>query len=172
MKKQNKQQDKPDLHVVSFSGGKDSTAMLLKMLEEKMPVDMILFCDTGLEFPALYEHIDKVEKDIGRKITRIKSEDDFEYLFAEKPIERKENTLYAERYGMTRNGYGWAGPKMRWCTEVLKNQPRRKYLEELKQDYNIIEYVGLAADEGYRLKRKCNSRGDCRHPLVDCGMTD
>lgn len=36
--------NKPDLHIVSLSGGKDSTAMLLRMLEEKMPVDIILFC--------------------------------------------------------------------------------------------------------------------------------
>ena len=33
-------------HIVSFSGGKDSTAMLLRMLEENMQVDEIIFCDT------------------------------------------------------------------------------------------------------------------------------
>ena len=55
--------DKPELHVVSFSGGKDSTAMLLRMIELGMPVDVILFCDTGLEFPELYEHIRKVEEE-------------------------------------------------------------------------------------------------------------
>ena len=47
---------------VSFSGGKDSTAMLLRMLEEGMPVDIILFCDTGLEFEGMYHHIEKLEK--------------------------------------------------------------------------------------------------------------
>lgn len=40
-----------DVHVVSFSGGKDSTAMLLWMLELGMTVDEIIFCDTGVEFP-------------------------------------------------------------------------------------------------------------------------
>ena len=38
---------KEQYHLVSFSGGKDSTAMLLMMLEKGMPVDDILFCDTG-----------------------------------------------------------------------------------------------------------------------------
>ena len=47
---------KPEKYVVSLSGGKDSTAMLLRLLEEKRPVDLILFCDTGLEFPQMYEH--------------------------------------------------------------------------------------------------------------------
>lgn len=43
---------KEQYHLVSFSGGKDSTAMLLGMLERDMKIDCILFCDTGLEFPA------------------------------------------------------------------------------------------------------------------------
>lgn len=34
-------------HIVKFSGGKDSTAMLLMMLERGLPVDEIIFCDTG-----------------------------------------------------------------------------------------------------------------------------
>ena len=32
--------------MVSLSGGKDSTAMLLRLIEEKRPIDLILFCDT------------------------------------------------------------------------------------------------------------------------------
>lgn len=164
--------EKTDLHVVSFSGGKDSTAMLLRMIEENMPIDVILFCDTGIEFPELYAHIDQVEQDIGRKITRVRCEYDFEYLFCEKPVKRKKNTVFAQKYGLDHKGYGWAGPRMRWCTEKLKSQPREKFLRELKKEYNIIEYVGLAADEGYRMSRKCNQRGNTRHPLIDWGMTE
>ncbi len=52
-------------HIVQFSGGKDSTAMLLMMLEKDMPIDEIIFCDTGKEFPQMYEHIEKVQKYIG-----------------------------------------------------------------------------------------------------------
>ena len=53
-------------HIVSFSGGKDSTAMLLKMIENNMLIDDIIFLDTTVEFPEMYEHISKVEKYIGR----------------------------------------------------------------------------------------------------------
>ena len=53
------------LNVVQFSGGKDSTAMLLMMLEKNMPIDDIIFCDTGKEFPQIYEHIEKMNKYIG-----------------------------------------------------------------------------------------------------------
>ena len=51
----------PAYHIVSLSGGKDSTAMLLRLLEESRSVDEIIFCDTGLEFPQMYEHIDKLK---------------------------------------------------------------------------------------------------------------
>lgn len=71
---------RPIKHIVSFSGGKDSTAMLLKMIENNMQIDDIIFLDTTVEFPEMYEHIDKVEKYINRKITRLKAERDFEYM--------------------------------------------------------------------------------------------
>lgn len=65
-------------HIVSFSGGKDSTAMLLRMLEENMQVDEILFCDTGKDFPDMIEHIKKVEayikKNYNKEIITLKSE--------------------------------------------------------------------------------------------------
>ncbi len=48
--------------IVSFSGGKDSTAMLIMMIEKNMPIDEIIFCDTGMEFPAMYDHIDRLSK--------------------------------------------------------------------------------------------------------------
>lgn len=55
-------------HIVSFSGGKDSTAMLLKMLEKNMTIDEIIFCDTGKDFPDMLDHIEKVKKIYKRKI--------------------------------------------------------------------------------------------------------
>jgi len=85
--------NKPTINLVSFSGGKDSTAMLLKMIETKIPIDIILFCDTGLEFPQMYEHIDKVEKNIGRSITCVKSERDFEYYLLEHPVKQKKKYI-------------------------------------------------------------------------------
>lgn len=61
-------------HIVSFSGGKDSTAMLLFMVENNYQIDEIIFLDTGMEFPQVYDNIDKVEKYIGIPITRLKAE--------------------------------------------------------------------------------------------------
>ena len=49
-------------HIVCFSGGKDSAAMLLRMIEMEMQVDLVLFADTGKEFPQLYAYVDRMEK--------------------------------------------------------------------------------------------------------------
>lgn len=164
--------EKPIYNLVSLSGGKDSTAMLLKMIEEGMQIDCILFCDTGLEFPAMYEHLDKLERDIGRPITRVKSEQTYEYLMFDTPVKRKADTAFVKRYGKIHNGYGWPGPRMRWCTSKLKDLPRERFLRELRKLYDVREYVGLAADEEYRLQRERNRNPNHIHPLVDWGMTE
>jgi len=155
--------NKPVFNAVFLSGGKDSTAMLLMMIERKMPIDLILFCDTGLEFPQMYEHINKLEKDIGIPITRVKAEKTFEYYLLRKPRTKKfENQC----------GYDWPDAKTRWCTTSLKIAPHTKFLKPFKEKYNVIEYAGIAADEKYRLERKCNMKENRRHPLVDWNMTE
>lgn len=151
--------DKPKLHIVSLSGGKDSTAMLLRMLEEGWQVDLILFCDTGLEFAGMYHHIDKLEKYIGRTITRLKSEKSFEYFFFEHSPKRKNPALVGYK------GFSWSGPRNRWCTAVLKTRVIDAYLAKLAKDYEIIQYIGIAADEPQRIRNYC-------YPLVEWGMTE
>lgn len=45
-------------HAVSLSGGKDSTAMLLLMIEQDMPIDMVLSADPREHHPRLeYESL-------------------------------------------------------------------------------------------------------------------
>ena len=39
-----------NFHAVSCSGGKDSTAMLLLMIERDMPIDVVLTADTGMDY--------------------------------------------------------------------------------------------------------------------------
>lgn len=164
--------NKQKYYVVSLSGGKDSTAMLLGMIERGMQIDCILFCDTGLEFPAMYRHLDKLEHNIGRPITRIKADRSYEYLMFDTPVKRKANTAFSQKYGKDHNGYGWAGPRMRWCTAKLKDIPRERFLRPLREKYEVIEAVGLAADEQYRLIRPRNRNENHIHPLADWGMTE
>ena len=144
-------------HVVQFSGGKDSTCMLLMMLEKGMPVDEIIFCDTGMEFPQMYEHIAQVEQYIGRKVTRLKAEHSFEYMMLD----------YTKAKGkrLGQKGYGWATMLVRWCTAYFKTQITSRYLKEIK----YLSYIGIAYDEP---KRHENIPENVRHPLFDWQITE
>lgn len=106
-------EEKPEYHLVSFSGEKDSTAMLLGMIERGMQIDCILFCDTGLEFPEMYGHIARVEEVTGMPVTRVQSEKSFEDLLLREKIRHRPGCSVVERYGPGIRGYGWAGPRMR-----------------------------------------------------------
>ncbi len=63
---------------MNFSGGKDSTFLLLEMIRRDMPIDAVITVDTGMEFPAMYDHIDKVDDFLwterGIRLTRLKAE--------------------------------------------------------------------------------------------------
>lgn len=46
------------MNVVSFGGRTNSTAMIIGMYLHKIPIDLILFADTGGEQPHTYEFIE------------------------------------------------------------------------------------------------------------------
>ena len=88
-------------HAVSLSGGKDSTCMLLMMIEKQMPIDVVLFADTGMEFPEMYGHLEQLEKHLQRErglsITILRHPQGFEYLML--PTVSKWVYLCAETVG-------------------------------------------------------------------------
>ena len=45
----------------SVSFGKDSLAMLLLLLEKKMPLDEVIFYNSGMEFQAIYDIRDQMK---------------------------------------------------------------------------------------------------------------
>lgn len=147
-------------HIVSFSGGKDSTALLLMMLEKNMQVDEIIFADTGMDFPDMYEHIEKVENNIKMKITRIKADYSFEYLLGDIP--RTDKSKYSH------DGRGWADMKIRWCTSELKTYPISRYLKDKKP---YTQYVGIAYDERHRAENYKNKK-NIKYPLIDWKITE
>ena len=53
-------------HILSLSGGKDSTALALYM-RDKVPEMEYVFCDTGKELPETYEYLNRVEAFLGKK---------------------------------------------------------------------------------------------------------
>lgn len=159
------------MNVVSFSGGKDSTAMLLMMLEKGMPIDRIVFIDTTKEFPGVYTHIEQVEKYIAPlKVEKIKI--NFDYWFGEHVKTRGKNK--------GKKGYGWANHLVRWCTSLKKEafsklicgveyNPLSRSSEIMPS--SVIEYHGIAYDERHRTDKNNDGR-NIRYPLVEWEITE
>lgn len=145
-------------YIASVSFGKDSLAMLLRLIEEKIPLDEVIFYDTGMEFKAIYNIRDKmlpILKKLGIKYTELKPKQSFFYTMFEKQVKK--------RNGDTQFGYSWCGGVCRWgTTEKLKS------IEKYCFGHN--EYLGIAFDEPKRLEKQ--RKGFKLFPLADWGMTE
>ena len=52
----------PMKSILNFGGGVNSTAMYFVLRERKMPIDAIIFADTGAELPETYSTVQKFEE--------------------------------------------------------------------------------------------------------------
>lgn len=145
------------INIVNFSGGKDSTAMLLRMIEIGEKIDYIVFADTGFEFPALYDYIHKIEKIIGRKVTFLlkpkKSFDDWRFG----KLTRGKNK------GDIR-GFPQVLTPCYWMRES-KFKPIEEFSNKFPRHTNII---GIASDEKDRVQKDSS----LRYPLIEWGWTE
>ncbi len=125
-----------EYHILSLSGGKDSTALAF-YIKENMPeihekIEYV-FCDTGCDLPETYDYLNKIEVYLNKKITRIKPEKSFEHL-------------------INCNGY-LPTQYNRWCTFELKTKTFNKYIfDKLKNSKKQLVnlYIGIRADESHR----------------------
>lgn len=123
-------------HAVSLSGGKDSSALLLLMIERGMPIDLVLNADTGMEFPEMYEHLRKLDEHLyqerGLHITTLRHPKGFEWLMFDEPKQKKSSIENRQRLGIPCFGNGWPGIRVRWCTGQLKTHLISKEVNHLK----------------------------------------
>ena len=113
-------------HILSLSGGKDSTALALYM-RDRIPNMEYVFCDTGEELPETKDYLLRLEAQLGIAIVRLNPERPFMH--------------YLQLYrGVLPD------PRTRWCTRVLKLRPFENYIG----DNPVFLYVGIRADEPHR----------------------
>lgn len=142
---------------LSFSGGKDSTFLLLELIRRKYPLDEVVFFDTGWEFPEMYAHIEKCKKlcdENGIRFVTLHPPKDFDYLMLEHKTKKGNK------------GYSWCGGNSRWGT-TYKTMALDKYSQ---QNGECVVYIGIAADETERLKKERASFK--RFPLAEWGITE
>ena len=116
-------------HIVGLSGGKDSTALALRLKELHPEIDFEYICnETGNELPEMHAHWALLEDLLGKKIIRVRHSTDLAGAI--------------EQQNMLPNVFS------RWCTRILKIEPTIVYMDALPE--GSVLYVGLRADEEIR----------------------
>jgi len=161
---------KKNIYIASLSGGKDSVAMVHRIIKEGWRLDIVVFYDGGMEFKATYKVVAQVEKlckKHGIKFVRLTPEKSFEYKAFAMPVNAQD--------GSTKIGYSWCGGCCRWAT-TDKLTAITKFYEQFGENEFIVEYVGIAADEKEKRlydKRKLQYDGSIKlYPLVEWNMTE
>lgn len=120
-------------HIVALSGGKDSTAMALRLAEVE-PRDYIYVCTpTGDESSDMLHHWKTLGELLGKPLIQLtRSHDDGRTMTLDSLIEHFK---------------ALPNSRQRWCTRMLKIEPMIAFL---KAHAPAVQYVGLRADEEER----------------------
>ena len=157
---------------VALSGGKDSSCLLLLMIEKGLPIDAVLRADTGMEFPEMEDHIAKLDgllyRERGIHVTTLRHPHGFEWMMFDAPQHQKRSIERRIAMGQPLKGYGWPGLRTRWCTGQLKAHLMDKEVNRMKEEKDGVHCIGIAADETHR----CKDDPSKRYPLVEWGITE
>lgn len=119
-------------HVIGVSGGKDSTALALRLKEVEPCTDWeYVITPTGDELPPMVEHWANLERLLGKPFIRIAN---------------------GASSGLTLNSLiqiqqALPNFRQRWCTRILKIEPTIAWCV---RNSPVLMHVGLRSDEGER----------------------
>lgn len=148
-------------YIAVCSCGKDSLAMVLRLIEQKEPLDEVVFYDTGMEFGAIYRNWDRlcaICKEHNIKTVRLHPDIPFEEKAFEITVKNKDGSG-------THKGYSWCGGRCRWGTT-----DKLSIMDRYCETEPSIVYVGIAADEPKRIEKERKPYKVM--PLVTWGMTE
>lgn len=127
-----KYKNKLDIFHVAFSGGKDS-AVLLDLVKRALPKKsfVVVFGDTGMEFPDTYTAVEKEQEAC--------EADDTPFYIARSHFDPHDSWKI----------FGPPARVLRWCCSVHKSVPQTLKLREItgKNDYVGMDFVGVRKHE-------------------------
>lgn len=109
--------------IVGISGGKDSTAMALRLKEVESGDYIWAITPTGRELPPVLDHWKRLEDLLGAPLLKVPAPTILELI---------------TKFGALPN---W---RMRWCTRMVKIEPFMAYVQSIAP---ATTYIGIRADE-------------------------
>ncbi|MCL1794774.1 MAG: phosphoadenosine phosphosulfate reductase family protein [Oscillospiraceae bacterium] len=117
---------------IAFSGGKDS-CVLLDLVKKALPKGrfVVVFGDTGMEFPDTYDVIEKTHQ--------MCIEEDIPFYVAKSHLEPKQSWEL----------FGPPSCVLRWCCSVHKSAPQTILLRKITEinEYESLDFVGVRQHE-------------------------
>jgi hypothetical protein len=166
--------------VLSLGAGVQSSALLVMAARgelDAMP-DFAVFSDTGWEPKAVYEHLDRLEKDFNHiiPIVRVSVGNIREDTLSGR-LPRNLATSEGRRFA-TMPFHLWTGPNTkgmlrRQCTEEYKLKPLRRWLRAKMKERGekvCTMLIGISRDESHRIKTSSLRYITNEYPLVDRGL--
>lgn len=155
---------KIDVFYVAFSGGKDSITVL-DLVQRALPHNsfMVLFGDTGMEFPDTYNLVEKTQL--------FCEENGIRFLTAKSKLRPPESWRI----------FGPPAAAIRWCCSVHKTSPQINLLRESTGIGNFtgMAFTGIRGDESVArseyedvsLGGKHQGQYSC-HPIIEWGSAE
>ncbi len=161
------------MNIVGYGGGTNSTAMLIGLYHRGIPVDLILFSDTGGEQPHTYEFLPIMSKWLSEhgmpEITKVEYTDQYgDRLTLENECLRS-GTLPAIAYGYKKCSLKHkVGPQDKFCNH---HQP---CLDVWTNGERVTKFIGFDAGEEQRRDHAIaydivDKKYKKEYPLIDWG---
>ena len=152
------------MNLIALGLGLNSIAMIIEMYNRGMPIDIILFANTGAEKPHTIAYKNILESWLSVRrlpmITSVKS--------SGKSLEQD----CLDRNALPSIAYGFKSCSQRW-----KLQPQNKYMNNLPEakeawakGEKINKYIGYDVGESHRVKDYDDEKYNVLYPLVDWGI--
>jgi len=124
-------------YVLSFGGGINSSALFFYILSKKMPLDVVIFADTGEEEEHTLKSVEALKNICSKK--------NIDFVTVRSKLGNLYEHYYKKKVVMSM--------MKRDCTGKFKISPIRKYLRETfgKQE-TFTMYIGIAFDEAHRIR--------------------
>ena len=158
--------------LATYGGGTNSSAAIIEWVKKGLPIDVILFADTGGEKPHTYRYV-KLFSDW------LVSQGYPEIITVKRVNQKKEVETLEEECLRLENMPSIAfGSKT--CSQKHKIAPQDKYMNNLPEakevwarGERIIKLIGYDIDEDYRIKPdqdEADTKYERRYPLIEYGM--
>lgn len=149
--------------VLHYGGGDNSRALAFELVRRGIPLDLILFADTGAERPETYANNAEFSAWLVSK--------GYPLIVSVRDERRTLENEVIEAHTLPSVAFGFKS-----CSDKYKIRPQDRYLKDWQRAKDawavggkVVKFIGYDAGEKHRQKDYDDSRYLVRYPLADWG---